>query len=95
MVPLFQECAEYARRHGVVVALQNHNDFLKTADETIRVLTAVNSDCFGLMLDIGSLRQSDPYAEIEKLLPIETLGAGDPKIKVARFFSDARSIFGS
>ena len=134
MVPLFQECAEYARRHGVVVALQNHNDFLKTADETIRVLTAVNSDCFGLMLDIGSLRQSDPYAEIEKLLPyavswqlkenlwvngkevptdlrrikaiiekggyrgllpIETLGAGDPKIKVARFFSEARSIFGS
>ncbi len=134
MVPHFQECAEYGKRHGVVVALQNHHDFLKTADETIRLTEAVNSEWFGVMLDIGSLRQGDPYAEIEKLLPyavtwqlkenlyvngkevptdlrrikalidksgyrgflpIETLGAGDPKVKVARFLAEARAIFGA
>jgi len=65
----FKECAEFGKQHGVMVALQQHNDFLKTAAETIRVIDAVGSDWFGCMLDIGSLRSGDPYAEIEKLAP--------------------------
>jgi sugar phosphate isomerase/epimerase len=69
MIPEFQECAEHGKRHGVILGLQQHNDFLKTADETIRVIEAVNSPWFGDILDVGSLRQSDPYAEIEKLVP--------------------------
>jgi len=69
MAPAFRECAEYGRQHGIMVGLQHHNDFLKTADETIRVVQAVNSEWFSVILDVGSLRQSDPYAEIEKLLP--------------------------
>jgi sugar phosphate isomerase/epimerase len=69
MVPHLQECVAYGRRHGVVVGLQNHDDFLKTADETIRLASAVNSEWFGIILDVGSLRQSEPYAEIEKLVP--------------------------
>jgi sugar phosphate isomerase/epimerase len=69
MVPAFQECAYYGSKHGVIVGLQHHDDFLKTADETIRVVNEVNSDWFSVILDVGSLRQGDPYAEIEKLLP--------------------------
>lgn len=70
MIPAFQECAEYGRSRGVIVGLQQHNDFLKTADETIRVIEAVNSPWFGDILDIGSLRNTDdPYREIEKLVP--------------------------
>jgi sugar phosphate isomerase/epimerase len=69
MIPEFQECAEYGKRHGVILGLQQHNDFLKTADETIRVIEAVNSPWFGDILDVGSLRQNDPYTEIEKLVP--------------------------
>jgi sugar phosphate isomerase/epimerase len=69
MIPAFQECAEYGKEHGVIVGLQHHNDFLKTAAETIRVVQAVHSDWFHVILDVGSLRQGDPYAEIEKLLP--------------------------
>jgi sugar phosphate isomerase/epimerase len=53
----------------VVVGLQQHNDFLRTAEQTIRVIDAVGSDWFGSILDIGSLRSSDPYAEIQKLVP--------------------------
>lgn len=59
------ECAEYARGHGVVLALQNHNDFLKTADEVESLLSLVTSDNVGLMLDIGSYH-TDPYREIEQ-----------------------------
>ncbi len=69
MVPDFKECAAYGERHGVILGLQQHNDFLKTADETIRLVDAVNSEWFGVILDVGSLRQTDPYREIEKLVP--------------------------
>ncbi|MGB7719088.1 MAG: sugar phosphate isomerase/epimerase family protein [Bryobacteraceae bacterium] len=69
MVADFRECAEFGKQHGVMVGLQQHNDFLKTAAETIRAIDAVGSDWFGCILDIGSLRSGDPYAEIEKLVP--------------------------
>ncbi len=69
MVPAFQECAEYGAKRGVLIGLQHHDDYLKTADETIRVVNLVKSDWFSVILDVGSLRQGDPYAEIEKLLP--------------------------
>ncbi len=69
MIPAFQECAEYGKKHGVIIGLQHHDDFLKTADQTIQVVKAVNSDWFSVILDVGSLRQGDPYEEIEKLLP--------------------------
>jgi sugar phosphate isomerase/epimerase len=69
MIPAFKECAEYGKQCGVIVGLQHHDDFLKTADQTIRVVKAVNSDWFSVILDVGSLRQGDPYEEIAKLLP--------------------------
>jgi sugar phosphate isomerase/epimerase len=69
MVSNLQECAAFGKDHGVVVAVQQHNDFLKTAAETIRLIDGVGSDWFACILDIGSLRSSDPYAEIEKLVP--------------------------
>jgi len=69
MVPAFQECAAYGKAHGVIVGLQHHDDYLKTAEQTIRVVRAVNSEWFSVILDVGSLRQGDAYAEIEKLLP--------------------------
>ena len=69
MVPAFQQCADYGKKNGVIVGLQHHDDFLKTADETIRVVKAVDSPWFSVILDVGSLRQGDPYQEIEKLLP--------------------------
>jgi sugar phosphate isomerase/epimerase len=133
MTPDFQECAAHGKRFGVIVGLQNHNDFVKTADQAIRVIQAVDSEWFGSILDIGSLRSGDPYEEIEKLmpyavswqlkelvgygtkevptdlakvkaiidkggyrgfLPVETLGAGDPKEKVAAYIEKARKVFG-
>ncbi len=69
MVPAYRECAEYGRQHGVLVGLQHHDDFLKTAAQTIRVVDAVGSEWFSVILDVGSVRQGDPYAEIEKLVP--------------------------
>ncbi len=128
MVADLKECAEFGKSHGVIVAIQNHNDFIKTADQAIEVIQRVNSDWFGLILDIGSFR-TDPYKEIAQTipyavnwqlketlfvngveqktdldrlmkiikesgyrgyLPIETLGEGDPKVKVPLFLNEVR-----
>lgn len=64
-----KECAAFGEAHGVMIGLQQHNDFLKTSDEVIRLIETVNSEWFGAILDIGSLRQGDPYVEIEKMVP--------------------------
>ena len=133
MIPEFQECAEHGRQHGVIVAVQPHWDFLRSAEDVIRVVNAVNSEWFGVILDVGSLRHGDPYREIEKVvpyavswqikeqvyyddkataidlakvkaiidgagyrgfLPIEALGGGDQRVKVAEFLKKVRAAFG-
>ena len=130
MVDDMKECADFAGKHGIMLAVQNHNDFLKTADQVEELMQMVNSQWFGLMLDIGSFQSSDnPYKEIEQVvpyaiswqikesvyinkvetktdlskiaeilkrstyrgfLPIETLGKGDPKEKVTRYFKEVK-----
>jgi sugar phosphate isomerase/epimerase len=62
------EVADYGRRHGVLIALQNHNHFIKSADQIIEVMKLVNHDWLRLNLDIGSLRQGNPYEEIAKVV---------------------------
>jgi sugar phosphate isomerase/epimerase len=59
-------CVEYGKKHGVVVAVQNHDDFIKTADQALKIIQMVNSEWFGLILDTGSFRQGDPYQEIAR-----------------------------
>lgn len=54
---------------GVMIVLQNHHDFVKTAEDVLTLRRLVPSDWFGLNVDIGSLRMADPYAEIAKLAP--------------------------
>jgi sugar phosphate isomerase/epimerase len=120
----------FGRDHGVLVAVQNHNDFIKSADQALTILRMVDSPWFGLILDTGSFRANDPYAEIaiaapyavnwqikenifvageqvrtdlrkivkilreagyRGYLPIETLGPGDPKVKVPRLLEELQS----
>lgn len=122
-------CVAYGKKKGVLTVLQNHNEFLKTADQVLQIHKQVASNWFGLNVDIGSLRQGDPYEEIARLapyaytwqikenvfrkgkeektdlkkivtilretgyrgyIPLETLGPGDPKVKIARFLQEAR-----
>ncbi len=123
------ECVAYGKKHGVVVAVQNHNDFIQTAGQAERLIKMADSEWFGLILDIGSYRTGDPFLQIAQTaryavnwqikenlyvngreektdlkrvmhiikssgycgyLPIETLGSGDPKIKVPVFLAEVR-----
>ena len=120
----FKECADFGRKYGIIIGMQNHNDFIKTAEEVHKIFGMVQHEWFGLILDIGSYRTGDPYEQIKStiplavnwqikenifengiekkvdlaklfkliknstykgFIPIETLGKGDPNIKVAAF----------
>ncbi len=61
-----KSCVEYGQQKGVIVAVQNHNDFIKTADQAIDIIKKVNSEWFGLVLDTGSFITEEPYNEIKK-----------------------------
>lgn len=39
MMKDINECVEYGKKHGVIVAIQNHDDFIKTAEQAKRLLT--------------------------------------------------------
>ncbi|WP_159949808.1 sugar phosphate isomerase/epimerase family protein [Polaribacter septentrionalilitoris] len=69
MVADFKECAKYAKKTGVLLGMQHHNEFLYKADEVLDILKRVDSEWFGLILDIGSVRRGNPYKEIAKLAP--------------------------
>jgi sugar phosphate isomerase/epimerase len=66
MLSDIQECLSYGKEKGVIVAIQNHNDFILTADQAIEFIEKVNSDWFGLILDTGSYRVHNPYDEIAR-----------------------------
>jgi sugar phosphate isomerase/epimerase len=69
VVEHIQQCVSKAKAYGVVLAIQNHYDFIRTSDEAISILKAVNSPWLGLVLDIGSYRGADPFNDIERSIP--------------------------
>lgn len=133
MIKDIKECVAYGKKYGVIVAVQNHNDFIQTADQAERLIKMAGSEWFGLVLDIGSYRTGDPFSQIAQTvryavnwqikenmyingreektdlkrvmdiikssgycgyLPIETLGSGDPKIKVPVFLAEVKKALG-
>ena len=69
MIEDYKTCARYAEETGAILGLQHHYDFLFETDEIIDILKRVDSDWFGLILDVGSLRGKNPYDEIQRLAP--------------------------
>jgi sugar phosphate isomerase/epimerase len=69
MVKDIRECVEFGKNHGVVVAIQNHNDFIETADQAVEIMELLDSDWTGIILDTGSFRSGDSYEQIETTIP--------------------------
>ncbi|GAB3035039.1 hypothetical protein GCM10027185_41310 [Spirosoma pulveris] len=129
VVEAIRECADYAAKQGVMIVLQNHADFIETADHVLDIVQRVNSEWLAVNLDIGSFKIGDPYEQIARVapyaatwqlkenlfvngkeeatdlskimhivhdsgyrgyLPIETLGKGDPRLKVPVFYEKVK-----
>jgi sugar phosphate isomerase/epimerase len=69
MIECFKECAAFGEKHGVIIGIQNHGDMIRTAEQCIKVVKAVNSKWAGIILDTGNFKVADPYADIETVIP--------------------------
>jgi sugar phosphate isomerase/epimerase len=62
-------CADHAAKFGVIIGVQNHGDFLKTAADVISLLKRVDSPWCGAIVDTGYFKAADPYAEMALAAP--------------------------
>ncbi len=63
------ECIPTAAQTGVMLALQNHAEFIRSSRQLQELLDRVDSPWFGVNLDIGSFPTPDPYADIAQIAP--------------------------
>ena len=64
-----RECAEHAQKFGVIIAVQNHGDFLKTGGEHLSLIKRVDHECCAAIVDTGKYMTEDPYADIAFMAP--------------------------
>ncbi len=69
MVEGLEECCDYAGRHGVHLALENHGGPTATVEGLLSIVRDVKSPWFGVNLDTGNFRDKDPYAAIKQAAP--------------------------
>lgn len=69
MIDAIRECVAHGEKHGVIIGVQNHGDMLKSADECLKVIKAVDSEWCGLIVDTGNMLTDDPYADIARAAP--------------------------
>jgi sugar phosphate isomerase/epimerase len=68
-VDAISRACEHAATRGVILALENHGGIVSTADQLLAIVREVKSDWFGVNLDTGNFRGSDPYADLARLAP--------------------------
>jgi sugar phosphate isomerase/epimerase len=64
-----QSVLPYAAKKGIVLALENHGGITATPEQILKLVNAIDSPNFGVNLDTGNFRGSDPYGEIAQLAP--------------------------
>jgi sugar phosphate isomerase/epimerase len=69
MVSAIEECCDYAGKHGVHLALENHGGPTATAEGLLKFVHDVDSPWFGVNLDGGNFRGDDPYAQLAQIAP--------------------------
>ena len=69
IVDALRECTDYSATQGVMIVLQNHADYVQTADQVLDIVRRVKSDWLAVNLDVGSFKTGDPYAQIAQVAP--------------------------
>jgi len=96
MADALRECAVYGEMRGVLVAVQNHGDFISTGPEHLSLLSRVDHPWCGALVDTGKYLTADPYVDIAMMVPYavnwqvkETLGSSldSPRTDFGRLVS--------
>jgi sugar phosphate isomerase/epimerase len=69
MVDDLKECTAHAEKFGVIIGIQNHGDMLKSAEDVIKIVNAVDSRWFGAINDTGYYVTPDPYEDMARVVP--------------------------
>ena len=67
-VPVLEEMCEVAGKHGVMLAIENH-DFTTRIEPMMKIVKAVKSPWFAVNFDSGNFHSDDPYADMQKIAP--------------------------
>lgn len=68
-IDAISRACEHAAARGVMLALENHGGIVATPDQILAIVREVKSDWFGVNLDTGNFRGTDPYADLARLAP--------------------------
>jgi sugar phosphate isomerase/epimerase len=68
-IAAIEECCDYAGKHGVSLALENHGGLTAQVDGILRLIQGVKSPWFGVNLDAGNFGGADPYGDLAKIAP--------------------------
>jgi len=85
MAAAIHECAEYGKKYGVLIGVQNHGDFLQTADDLLSLIKAADSDWCGAIVDTGYFKTPDPYKDMAQAAPF----AVNWQVKTSAFGQDS------
>ena len=69
MADAVRACAEHGEKFGVIVAVQNHGDFISTGPEHLNLIQRVDHPWCGPLVDTGKYFSDDPYADIAMMVP--------------------------
>ena len=69
MAESLRECAEHAQKFGVIIAAQNHGDFIATGEQHLSLLKRVDHEFCAALVDTGKYTTEDPYADIALMAP--------------------------
>lgn len=69
MADAVRECAVHGAKFGVIVAVQNHGDFIATGAEHLSLLKRVDHEWCAALVDTGKYISADPYADIALMAP--------------------------
>jgi sugar phosphate isomerase/epimerase len=69
MADSIRECAAHGEKFGVIVAVQNHGDFINTGAEHLSLLRRVDHEWCAALVDTGKYLTSDSYADIALMAP--------------------------
>ena len=80
VLPALHECVEYAGKHGIVLAIENHGGFPTTSEQLIKLVHEMDSPWCGANLDTGNFTE-DWYRQIDEVAPYAVVVQLKPHVR--------------
>jgi sugar phosphate isomerase/epimerase len=68
-IECLKEVVDFAPKHGVVVAVENHGGITAKPEQVLALVEGVKHEWFGVNLDTFNFRTPDPYGDLTKVAP--------------------------